>query len=172
MFCIGFKDSDASLDMTLRRRNQIIAELVTGIVFSASGKLYSDLFKRGIMTTPFNYGEEYGKTYSFCYAGGECDDPELLIKEIAQYLEELKKEGIDRADFERRRKIIYASDIKLYDSTWDISNALFDNAFWNIDIFSDSETVKDITLEEANEFLRKTFVEKRMTYSVVEPYKD
>ena len=172
MFCIGFKDSDASLDMTLRRRNQIIAELVTGIVFSASGKLYSDLFKRGIMTTPFNYGEEYGKTYSFCYAGGECDDPELLIKEIAQYLEKLKKEGIDRADFERRRKIIYASDIKLYDSTWDISNALFDNAFWNIDIFNDSETVKDITLEEANGFLRKTFVEKRMTFSVVEPYKD
>ncbi len=172
MFCLGFKDSEASEDMKKRRRNQIIAEIVTGIVFSSSGKLYSDLFKRGIMTTPFNYGEEYGKTYSFCYAGGECDDPELLLEEIKKYVESLKKEGIDNTDFERRKKIIYASDIKLYDSTWDIATALFDNAFWNIDIFSDSETVKEITLEEANDFLRNTFKSERMTFSVAEPYKE
>ena len=172
MFCIGFKDSDAPCDFVQRRREQIIAEMVSGIVFSASGKLYSDLFKRGIMTTPFNYGEEYGKTYSFCYAGGECDDPELLLEEIKKYLEKLKKEGIDKTDFERRKKVIYASDIKIYDSTWDITTALFDNAFWKIDIFSDAETVKDITLDEANGFLRKVFKEERMTFSVAEPYKE
>ena len=86
MFCIGFKDSDASHNAEQRRRRQIIGEIVTGIVFSASGKLYSDLFKRGVMTTPFNYGEEYGKTYSFCYAGGECDDPDLLLEEINKYV--------------------------------------------------------------------------------------
>lgn len=168
MFCIGFKDSDAPLDNSERRRRQIIAELVIGMIFASSGKLYSNLFKRGIMTTPFNYGAEYGKTYSFCYTAGECDDPDLMYENIIKYIEDLKKNGIDEIEFERRRKIMYASDIKIYDSTWDISNALFDNAFWDIDIFSDSETVKQVTLEEANDFLKEVFKKDRMTISVIE----
>ena len=172
MFCIGFKDADSPENTAERRRRQIVAETVIGTLFATSGKLYSDLFKRGIMTTPFNYGEEYGKTYSFCYAGGECDDPDTLLSEIKQYIEKVKKEGIDKTDFERRRKMIYSSDIKLYDSTWDIANAMFDNAFWNIDIFSDAKTVEDITLEEANKFLREVFKKDRVTFSVVEPYKE
>ena len=121
------------------------------------------------MTTAFNYGEEYGKCYSFCYVAGECDDPDELVSEIESYIEKLKKEGIDKTDFERRKKIIYSSDIKMYDSTWDISTALLDNAFWNIDIFQDAKTVTEITLEEANRCLREVFTEERMTLSVVEP---
>ena len=53
-----------------------------------------------------------------------------------------------------------------------IANAMFDNAFWNIDIFSDAKTVEDITLEEANAFLMDTFKKDRITFSVVEPYKE
>lgn len=172
MFCIGFKDADAPKDIAERRRRQIISEMVIGTLFATSGRFYSDLFKRGIMTTPFNFGEEYGKTYSFCYAGGECDTPDILFDEIIKYIEVLKKEGIDKTDFERRKKMIYSSDIKLYDSTWDIANAMFDNAFWNIDIFSDAETVEDITLEEANVFLMEVLKKDRITFSVVEPYKE
>ena len=168
MFCIGFKDSDAPIDNLSRRRRQIIAEIVIGIIFASSGRLYSNLFKRGIMTTPFNYGAEYGKTYSFCYSAGECDDPDFLYENIIEYIENLKKNGIDKIEFERRRKMMYASDIKIYDSTWDIANALFDNAFWDIDIFSDSETVKHVTLEEANEFLKDVFKAEGMTISVIE----
>ena len=169
MFCIGFKDSNAPTDHKERRRKQIIAELVTGTVFSSSGTLYSNLFKRGIMTTPFNYGEEYGKTYSFCYAGGECDDPDLLLWEIKKYISKIKKNGISAEDFNRRKKMIYSSDIKLYDSTWDIANALFDNAFWDVDIFSDAKTVEEIDIEEANAYIRENFREDRITYSVIIP---
>ena len=169
MFCIGFKDSDAPTDSLARRRRQITAELVVGTLFSASGKLYSDLFKRGVMTTAFNYGEEYGKCYSFCYVAGECDDPEGLVSEIESYIEKLKEEGIDKTDFERRRKMIYSSDIKLYDSTWDIASAMFDNAFWGVDIFTDAKTVGEITLEEANALLESVFKKDRMTVSVIYP---
>lgn len=170
MFCIGFKDSNAPSDNISRRRRQIIAELVMGVIFSNSGELYSDLFKRGIMTTPFNYGEEYGKTYSFCYAGGECDDPELLMGEITSKIEKIRRHGLNAADFERRRKMTFASDIKIYDSTWDIANALFDNAFWSVDIFSDSKTVEEITLDEANSYVKEIFRKDKISFSVVYPH--
>ena len=93
----------------------------------------------------------------------------MLVSEIEGYIEKLKKEGIDKTDFERRRKMIYSSDIKLYDSTWDIASAMFDNAFWGVDIFTDAKTVGEITLEEANALLESVFKKDRMTVSVIYP---
>ena len=172
MFCVGFKDSGAPCENISRRRRQIVAEIVTGVIFSNSGELYSDLFKRGIMTTPFTFGEEYGKTYAFCYAGGECDDPDLVFDEIKKYLDKIKKNGLNKTDFDRRQKMTFASDIKIYDSTWDIATAMCDNAFWNVDIFSDSATVGDITLDEANAFIKEAFRNDRISFSVVYPYQN
>lgn len=169
LFCLGFKDSKAPAESILRRKRQIIAEILMGVIFSSSNELYTSLFKRGIMTTPFNYGEEYGKSFSLCYAGGECDDSELLFSEIKKYIKKLKKKGIKSEDFERRKKIIYASDIKIYDSTWDIANALVDNSFCGIDIFSESKIVESITLDDANSLLSELCKENNMTYSVVYP---
>ena len=169
LFCIGFKDSGAPTDPLLRRKRQITAEILTGVIFSSSNPLFSSLFKRGIMTSPFGYGEEYGKSYAFCWASGECDNPTTVHSEIIAYIENLKKHGIDRADFDRRKKMIYASDIKMYDSTWDIANSIFDNAFTGVDIFDESEILKSITCEDANTLLCEMFRESNMTCSLILP---
>lgn len=169
LFCFGFKDSGAPTEPKERRKRQMIAEILTGVIFSSSNSLYSSLFKSEIMTTPFSYGEEYGKSFALCWASGECDDPDKVYSEVIEHLNKLKKSGIDKADFERRKKILFASDIKMYDSTWDIANALFDNAFLDVDIFDESSILKSITLEDANKLLTEIFTLDNITYSVVMP---
>ena len=169
IFSIGFKDSLAPTDPILRKKRQMTCELLTGVVFSSSNSLYSSLFKRGIMTSPFSYGEDYGKSFAMCWASGECDDPELLINEVKKYIKNLKRRGISAEDFERRKKIIYASDVKTYDFTWDTANALFDNAFTGVDIFEEEKLLKEITLDDANTLLRELMRERNMTVSVILP---
>ena len=172
IFSIGFKDAKAPTNPIERRRRQILTEVLTGVIFSSSNELYTSLFKKGILTSPFSYGEEYGRSYSLCYASGECDDPELLMSEIKKYLKKLKRKGIDKADFDRRKKIIYASDVRTYDSTWDIASALLDNAFSGVDIFEESEMLDSITLDDANALLRELMKESNMTCSLVIPSGD
>ena len=169
IFSIGFKDSKAPEEPYARRRRQILCEILTGVIFSSSNELYNSLFKKGIMTSPFSYGEEYGRSFSLCYASGECDDPELLQNEIRKYLKRLKKNGISREDFERRKKIIYASDVKTYDFTWDVASALLDNAFTDVDIFEESNMLASLTIDDANALLRELFRENNMTCSIVIP---
>ena len=169
LFCIGFKDTNAPDEPTARRKRQIIAELLMGIVFASSNELYTSLFKRGIMTTPFNYGEEYGKTYSLCYAGGECDDPDLLLSEIKKYIKKLIKNGIDPRDFERRKRMAIASDIRMFDSTWDIANAMVDNAFAGVDIFDEADLVSSVTLADVEEYLADVCKDKNITFSTIDP---
>ena len=169
MFCIGFKDSKASSDPILRRKRQILTEILIGATFSSSGELYTSLFNRNIMTTPFNYGEEYGETYALGYVGGECDDVELLFGEIKKYIKKLRKNGLKKEDFERRKKIILSSDIKMYDSTWEIANALLDSHMSGTDLFDDPEILMSLTVDDANELIKELLCEKRTTYSVVLP---
>ena len=169
MFCIGFKDSKEPYDPVERRKREMLVDILIGVIFSSSNALYTSLFRRGIMTTPFNYGVEFGKTYGLCYVGGECDDVELLTDEVRKYIKKLKRNGINKDDFERRKKIIYSSDIKMYDSTWDIANALFDNAFGNVELFEETKLLQSITLEDANILLKELFRENNMTCSVVLP---
>ncbi len=169
IFCIGFKDSKIPDDpYELMKRNEM-AGMLMGIIFSSSGELYNSLFKRGIMTTHFNYGTDYGKTYAVANVSGECDDTERLFSEIRKYIKKLKKNGIDKDDFERRKKIIYSSDIRMFDSTWSVANALVCSEVMDAELFEVTEAVKNITLDEMNAFLRELIAEKYTTYSVVLP---
>ena len=169
LFCIGFKDTNAPNEPRARRKRQIVAEMLMGIIFASSNELYTSLFKRGIMTTPFNFGEEYGKTYSLSYAGGECDDPELLLSQIKKYIKKLRSQGIDRSDFERRKRMAIASDIRMFDSTWDIANAMIDNAFAGVDVFDEADLVSSVTLDDVEEYLREVCRDKNMTFSTIDP---
>ena len=81
----------------------------------------------------------------------------------------LYSRGIKKEDFERRKKIIFSSDIKMYDSTWEIASALLDSYLSETDLFDDPELLKSLTLEEANDLLKELICEKRTTYSVVLP---
>ena len=172
MFCLGFKDSKAPADSVERRKREILAEILVGLIFSTSGDLYNDLYKRGVMTTPFTYGEEYGKTYSFLYAGGECDDPNALLSEILSAIERMKSEGVDRKDFERRKRMTYSSDIKLYDSPWDIASAILDDSLAGVELFGEAERIMSLNADDCDRLLRELFCEDNMTFSVVMPKKD
>ena len=168
-FTVGFKDDCKYKDGRELLKRQILAEILNELIFSSSGELYTDLYKRGIMTTPFSYGSEYGKTFSFVYAGGECDDPDLLLDEINAYIEKLKQTGVSREDFERRRKMTYSSNIKLFDSTWDIASAILDDALIGVELFDEFEIINELSPDDADELLKKLYCPEKKTFSTVVP---
>jgi len=172
MFCIGFKDDIAPLNSEERRKREILAEILMGLIFSSGGELYSDLYTRGIMTTPFDFGVEYGKTYAFVYAGGECDDPDIVLNETEKHLKKLMSDGVSKDDFLRRKKMTYSSDIRLYDSTWDIASTLLDDTLAGVELFGESKRISELQPEDANKLLRELFQNSSMTFSVVRPEND
>ena len=169
LFSIGFKDNTAPGEGLALLKRQMLAEILNELIFSSSGELYNDLYKRGIMTTPFSFGTEYGKSLAMVYAGGECDDPDLVEKEIIAHIERLKCEGVSREDFARRKKMTFSSGVKLFDSTWDIASAVLDDALLGVEIFDEFEIINELTAEDADELLRKLYCNKNRTFSTIIP---
>ena len=57
----------------------------------------------------------------------------------------------------------------MYDSTWEIANALLDSHMSGTDLFDDPEILMSLTVDDANELIKELLCEKRTTYSVVLP---
>jgi predicted Zn-dependent peptidase len=169
MFILGFKDNNAPESGRELLKRQMLSEILNELIFSSSGELYTDLYERRIMTTPFSFGTEYGKTYAMAYVGGECDDPELVKKEIDIYINKLKSEGVSRSDFTRRKKMTYSSGIKLFDSTWEIASAILDDALLNVEIFEEFQVVNELTPEDADKLLEELYCVENETFSTIVP---
>jgi predicted Zn-dependent peptidase len=89
--------------------------------------------------------------------------------ETFSIIEKLKADGLDREDFKRAKRVMYAEFVKLFDSTENIANMIFTYACDGTDVFSNHEILSALTFEEVEEHFNKALLKEYMTLSVVYP---
>ena len=83
VFSIGIKDVNVPADPALRMRRDAAQSLLEEILFSRSGRFYTDLFEEGLITPSYSYGYSSAEGFAFHAISGECDTPETVEEEIA-----------------------------------------------------------------------------------------
>jgi len=87
-------------------------------------------------------------------------------------LDLVKQEGLPQEDFERCRRVLYADEIRAYDSTDEIANRLLSFVFDDAEMFSYPTLLQEITKAELEELLRGAFCEELFAMSVMNPLED
>ena len=82
-------------------------------------------------------------------------------------IKKLKESGINEADFERIKKMIYGGYIKEYNEVADISRMFLADYFKGINSFDYLEEIEGITVEYLEQILKDVFKEEKMILSVV-----
>lgn len=172
IFCIGVKDADLPEDSAARIRRDAVMAVLSEMLFSASGDLYNDLYDRGLISPGLSSEYVLTRDFGFLQVAGESGDPQAVLGEIRRYIEEKQQKGLDRADFERCRRIEYAEFIKGFDATEEIANTLLSFVFEQADYFGYADLVQSLTFEETQQTLRQFFRPEAFTLSVVEPWDD
>ena len=90
-------------------------------------------------------------------------------EKIKEHIEKCRREGLDRADFEREKKCLYSSYVSDFDSTEDIAFALTSYAYDKIGLFDYPEIIGSITFEYVEELLESAFRDEHFVLSVVKP---
>lgn len=169
VFYIGLKDTDISQDPYERILKDACMTLLFELIFSMSGKLCSEMYESGLIS----YGLYYG--YSICErvasgtAAGESDDPEAVFAQVMAYIDDLKKNGIPREDFERCRRVEYGNFVSEFDSPENIVNMLLSFADDGSEVLSYAQLLESVTYEQATYYLHKCFDKNAMCLSVVYP---
>ena len=172
IFTIGIKDADFGETPTERMRRDMAMSLLDEILFSRSGPFYNSLFEDGVITPSFGSGYSAGESFGFFSISGESDHPEEVLSRLKAYLDRVRREGISDEDFERCKRVMYADEIRAYDSTEEIASRLLTFVFEDTELFCCPEVLESIEKRELEEILKHSFAESDFVLSVIRPMGD
>ncbi len=165
--CIGIKDTDLPRSERELTRRDIIMMVINELLFADSNALYNDLLDRELIQPGMQFGYTLTESFAYDSISFESDKPQEVFDIICSYVEKLKSDGLDREDFVRAKRVMYAEFVKLFDSTENIANMIFTYACDGTDVFSNHEILSALTFEEVEEHFKKAFKKEYMTLSVV-----
>ena len=171
LFAIGIKDMDIPKEAKERTKKAYATEILDEILFSQSSDFYNDLYSKNLIAQDLSSGCEIGKNYSYNVISSESSDPDKVFGLFLDYIERIKREGLDKEAFDLSKRTVYASNIKSFDSVEEIGNNFIFNYFDDADIFDTPEIISSITYEYVCELFESTFKEEYYALSIVEPVK-
>lgn len=167
MFMIGVKDTNISADPAERLKKMVAGDMLFDLLFGGTSEFAIDVYESGLVRN-FRAGYELDHVYAMGTLNGEADDPEAVYDKFVKYVEDKKKTGFDKADFERIKRATYAGIVRMFDSTR-VANTFTYLRHDDIDIFDYAEAAKNVSFEEIMPLANELFDEKYYAMSVVEP---
>ena len=167
IFCIGIKDTEVPSDPALCMKRDATMEILCEMLFSDTGELYNTLLDKGLISPEFSTGYTLTRDFGFLRISGEADAPELVLREIKDFLQKALQNGLSEQEFEHCRRIVFAEYIKGFDSTEEIADNLVAFLFDGVDIFDYPAVIQSVTKEDAEQLAKEFFVPERFTLSVV-----
>ena len=170
IFYIGIKDNTKLALPEEKLRHDLSVALLNEILFSQAGEFYAKLFEEGLVSPSFSFGYSCDNgQFAFTCISGESKDPEAVYTRLMNYLDEVKKNGLSEEDFERCRRVMYADEIRAYDSTDEIANRLLSFVFDGTQIFDIPTVLQSITKKELEALLNTFYQPQYFAMSVVRP---
>ncbi|WAW15595.1 EF-P 5-aminopentanol modification-associated protein YfmH [Peptostreptococcus equinus] len=172
LFYIGYKDNPKDSEKTLDRlKKEISTDILFDIIFSESGDLHSQLYDSGLITGSIYGGYLSQKDYSYALASGSSNQPDLVKEKIDQYIDELRRNGIKKSDFEINKKKKIGGFLKSFDSISFIANNFLRYMFRGINFLDYLQVLKNIELSDIEDRLDNFFLKEKSVISIVSPKK-
>lgn len=164
LFNLGFKEK---ADKLLNSRQLAQTDILLSMIASQTSTLYRTLLDANLINSSFSYELFEGPGYCSVIFGGESRAPKQAAETIKQYISKLKKNGLDKSDFEIAQKAVYGDAISALNSVSSISNAIADYHFNGNELFSYIDAVASTTFEDVSRHLSEMLDVNNSTLSVV-----
>jgi len=171
LFDIGVKDTDIPTDPIDRLKKAAGMSVIDEVLFSKSSELFTALYDEGLISGNFDYGHTISSSFAFNEISGESSEPETVYARIRDYIEKVKRQGLDRTSFERCKKVIFADFIKGFDSTEEIACEMMSYIFEDCDLFDYADVIKDLDYDYTQKLMTEMFDEDAFALSTVYPVK-
>ena len=165
IFAIGFKDKLAEKKDIVKKH--IAIEIILYMLLGKSSKSYKKLYEQGDLMSMPDLDYEFSKNYAHVIISGIAKNPQNIVKELKQEIQQNKQKGINEEQFNRIKKKIYGDYITQYNEVSSISRMFLADYFKGINSFDYLEEYNTVTLEYANQILKEVFKEENMAISIV-----
>jgi len=162
LYTIGIKDTGKC-----EVKKHIAMEILLNLLIGRSSNLYKELYNQGIIYAQPSLEYEFTNIYAHAIISGQSNEPEKVYQKFKEEVQKFKTEGINQADFNRMKKMIYGGYIKEYNDVADIARMFLADYFKGINSFDYLEEIEGITVEYLEQILKDVFNEEKMVLSIV-----
>ncbi len=164
LFNLGFKER---ADKVLNEKKLAQTDILLSMLASNTSELYRSLMDANLINSTFSYELFEGPGYCSVIFGGESRAPKQAAEMIKQYIQRVKKDGLDKNDFEIAKKAVYGDMVSALNSVSSISNAITDYHFNGNELFAHIDAVADTEFEDVCERLDEMLDVNNCSLSVV-----
>jgi len=165
----GYKEKKAGLHGKDLLQQELTTQLVLDILLGPSSDIYQKLYEQGLINDTFGTDYSCETQYAFSVIGGDTPNPEELVKQVTEGLEQAKITGISQKDFELSKKKKIGAFLRSLNSIEFIANSFTKYKFNGTDLFQIVPTLENITVEQANQRLKDHFQMEQRSVSMIKP---
>ncbi len=164
LFNLGFKER---AERPLNEKELACTDILLELLASSTSELYQKLMDEKLINTSFSFELFEGPGYCSVIFGGESRAPKQAAEMIKQYIADVKKNGLDREEFESARKSVYGDVISSLNSVGSIANTVTGYHFNGNELFKYIDEVAAATFDDVQNRLAQMLDVNNCTLSVV-----
>lgn len=170
LFALGFKEH---WDTPIRSlKEKLIANFLLDYIAGEMSPLYNRLLNEGLINTGFGYEYFTGYGYATVIFEGATRDPDAVADAIRKEVARVKKEGLEKEEFERILKMSYGKSIMDYNDIDGLANDMVAAHFEGWGLFDDLDIYRNLTMEDVEAQLEHEFLDEYSAISIIQPGKD
>ena len=165
LFQIGFKGRAKSYRENILA--QVTGELVCDLIAGESTALYRELYDEGLINAVFDTEVMAGPNYLVNIFSGESRDPDAVFARLTDGVRALQERGSLEEDFERARRAAYGRYVGIYGNVESMAGMMVLAKLADFGAYEPLDLLGELTLNDAQAFLRENFDTERCALSVV-----
>lgn len=170
MFQVGFKGvSEGKKENIL---NQIYDEILLDVIAGEATPLYRKLYDAGLINSTFTSEVLAGRDYIANIFAGEGKDPDAVYDAICKEIERIKHDGISDDAFTQSKRAVYGRYIGMYARVESVASVMLLSEFSDINMYELLDIAANVTKEQLEARLKKSFDVSKTAISIVLPSED
>ncbi len=166
LFNLGFKLRPRQGEELLRA--ELKAYMVMLTLLGNTSAFYQEMMEEGLLNSEFGLDSPFtGDGYFALICGGESRDPEAVRDRILAVIEDARKNGFSREDFEMIRRTHYGSLIRSCNNVESNASSMLNAYMSGLEPFATIRALAEITYEDAAAFLAEEIDTANVTLSVI-----
>ncbi|PGH91978.1 hypothetical protein CN900_14490 [Bacillus anthracis] len=166
---LGYKDKSLSLRGNELLRYEYSTKIGLEALIGNSSELFQELYQSGMINKGFSWSYEASSLYAYSTVGGECKNPEVILKEWNRAVQLLIENGLNYFDFQRAKAKIIGRLLELNDSLKKLCRNISGYLARGADFLNVITILQELTKEQVQRRIQEHLCSSRMCTSVVYP---
>ncbi|KNE20233.1 EF-P 5-aminopentanol modification-associated protein YfmH [Virgibacillus pantothenticus] len=164
---IGIKRMNHQLPPAELLTQDLLQDMLLDYYFSKGGPYYEELYNENLIDDSFFFEANIDRDFGYVLIGSNTNEPHPFAERLKSMLLRIQQGDLDEETFQRIKKKKIGQLLRMMNRLENIANAYTHYHLLGIDFFTLLPAVRELTLDDAKQFMRSWIDEERLSVCTI-----